>query len=554
MKNRKIYKSEFLVIGSGLAGLFVSLKLSKIGRVYIITKDKIDISNSIYAQGGMAAVMDKRDSFENHIKDTIKTGKDLSKRKIVELVVKTAPYIIEELTSLGVKFNKKGNKYDLGLEGGHSFRRILHHYDYTGKEIINSLIKRVKENKNITVFEYHQVVDLICESHPKEVKPSNNTVIGAYVLNTQTNEILSFISSKIIIATGGAGKTFLYTSNPNTATGDGYAFAYKVGLNLVNMEFVQFHPTCLYHPQAQNFLISEAVRGEGAILKTIKGKRFMPEYSKMAELAPRDIVSRAIANELKKTGDDYVLLDISFKPSSFIKKRFPYIYKTCLSYGIDITKGPIPVVPAAHFFCGGVEVDEYSKTQIKNLYAIGEVSYTGLHGANRLASNSLLEAAVFAYRAFLSIKEDRIKIPEKNSNIPILWNYLETKKSEEDIIITQNWDEIRKLMANYSGIIRSTERLTKAKKKLELIMEEIDYYYSKYRPIRDFVELRNIAIVAKAIVMSALLRNESRGTHYNEDFPYEGKELYETIYNRYSPPYKKYLSYGKDNNKRCKNT
>jgi len=534
MEEKKIYKSEFLVIGSGIGGLFASLKLSEIGNVIIVTKDKLDESNSVYAQGGIAAVLDTRDSFENHISDTIKTGSGLSKKKIVELVVRKAPLIIEEFVKSGVRFDRSGRKYELGLEGGHSFRRILHRYDYTGREIVDALIEKIKERKNIKIFENHQVIDLILKFHPKNAKPQNNEALGAYVLDINKNIIRSFIASKVILATGGAGKTYLYTSNPNVATGDGFAISFKSGLNLINMEMVQFHPTCLYHHKAQNFLISEALRGEGAILKLKNGKRFMPNYSRMRELAPRDIVSRAIANELKKNGDDYVLLDISFKPSFFIKRRFPYIYKTCLKYNIDITKEAIPVVPAAHFFCGGVEVNEYSQTKIKNLYAIGEVSSTGLHGANRLASNSLLEAGVFAYQAYSAIKDDRVIIPSTEKGKHIIWNYLKTRKSREDVIISQNWNEIRALTTNYAGIIRSRERLIKAKKKINLIFEEINYYYQKYKPNRDFIELRNIAFVSKSIIESSLSRTESRGAYFNEDFPKKSQTAYETLFNRYS--------------------
>ena len=338
----------------------------------------------------------------------------------------------------------------------------------------------------------------------------------------------------IVVASGGGGKVYLYTSNPHSATGDGYAIGYKTGLNLINMEFIQFHPTCLYHPEAQNFLISEAMRGEGAVLKLKNGKRFMHKYSKMGELAPRDIVSRAIANEMKKTGDDFVYLDISFKPASFIKKRFPYIYKKCLRYQIDITKQPIPVVPAAHFFCGGIEVDEFSKTAIDNLYAVGEVSHTGLHGANRLASNSLLEASVFALRAYSSIKESKIEVPRKIREKHILWDYYNTKKSREDIIISQNWNEIRTLMINYVGIVRSRERLKKAYKKMSLILEEIDYYYRRYKPNRDFIELRNIALTGMLIIKSSLSRKESRGSFYLEDHPYKLPSKTWTFVNRYT--------------------
>jgi len=529
MSENKIYYSDFLVIGSGIGGLLISLKLSEIGKVNLVTKDRIDLSNSYYAQGGIASVYSDEDSFEDHIADTIKAGDYLCDRKIVEITTRSGPIVISELLKLGVRFDKK-----LGLEGGHSHRRILHRYDYTGKEIITTLIKHVVNNKNIKVFEYHQVVDLILKYHPVHTKPENNKVLGAYVLDVKKNKIYSFLSGICIIASGGGGKVYLYTSNPHSATGDGYAIGYKTGLNLINMEFIQFHPTCLYHPEAQNFLISEAMRGEGAVLKLKNGKRFMHKYSKMGELAPRDIVSRAIANEMKKTGDDFVYLDISFKPASFIKKRFPYIYKKCLRYQIDITKQPIPVVPAAHFFCGGIEVDEFSKTAIDNLYAVGEVSHTGLHGANRLASNSLLEASVFALRAYSSIKESKIEVPRKIREKHILWDYYDTKKSREDIIISQNWNEIRTLMINYVGIVRSRERLKKAYKKMSLILEEIDYYYRRYKPNRDFIELRNIAFTGMLIIKSSLSRKESRGSFYLEDHPYKLPRRTWTFINRYT--------------------
>lgn len=530
----KIITSDFLIVGSGLAGLLSALKLSTIGKVNLITKDELYLSNTYYAQGGIAAVFDSKDSFEKHIEDTIKAGDYLSNRKVVYETITMAPKLIEELISYGVKFDRKNGKFELGLEGGHSFRRILHHHDYTGQAIIKKLIEQVKKNKNIKIFTHHQLIDIILSYHPKYTKPEKNRAIGAYILNVKNSEIYSFIASKIIIATGGAGKCYLYTSNPDTATGDGFACGYKSGLNLVNMEFVQFHPTCLYHPEARNFLISEALRGEGAVLKLKNGKRFMHKYSKMKELASRDVVARAIANELKKSGDDFVYLDISFKDSNFIKKRFPYIYRTCLKYNIDITKQPIPVVPAAHFFCGGVEVNSYGETKIKNLYFIGEVSHTGLHGANRLASNSLLEAGVFALKAFENIKQDRIEIP-KHRKLPkfILWDYKKTKRSEEDVIISQNWDEIRFLTTNYAGIVRSTERLKKAKKKINIILEEINYYYKKYKPNKYFIELRNIAIVSKSIIESSLKRKESRGLFFNEDYPEKLKKPKNTIFNRY---------------------
>lgn len=532
MKPNKINKSDFLIIGSGIAGLLSAIKLSKIGIVNLITKDKIETSNSSYAQGGIAAALGSDDSFDDHIKDTLKAGDGLSNREVVKGIITFAPYVIEELIRLGVDFNRNKKGFEFGLEGGHSKRRILHYYDFTGRRIIEVLIKHIKSNKNIKVFENCTAIDLILKYHPKESIPQKNEALGAYILNEKTAEVSSFIAGKTIIACGGAGKTYLYTSNPNTATGDGFAMGYKAGLNIVNMEFVQFHPTCLYHHKAQNFLISEALRGEGAILKLKNGKRFMHKYSPMKELAPRDIVARAIANELKISGDEYVFLDISFKPSSFIKKRFPYIYKTCLSFGIDITKEPIPVVPAAHFFCGGISSDIHGKTSLKNLFVCGEVSHTGLHGANRLASNSLLEASVMAIKAAEYISQERIIISDKYEK-HYLWDYQKTRYSQEDIIITQNWDEIRSLTTNYAGIVRSNERLKKASRKLNLIIDEILYYYKRYRPNRNFIELRNIALVSKLIIESSLRRKESRGLYYNEDYPQKKDIAKNTIVNRY---------------------
>jgi len=528
----RVKKSEFLVIGSGLGGLVCALKLSKIGGVNLVTKGRLEASNSVYAQGGIAAVTDEKDRFSRHIRDTMKAGAWLSDPETVKFAVSSGPEVIKELTDYGVKFDRKKDGFELGLEGGHSFRRILHRSDYTGREIVTALIKKVLQSPNIKVFENYYAVDVILRHHPKYTRPGKNRAIGAYVYDSSRNGIYSFISAKTILATGGAGKVYLYTSNPDIATGDGMAMGYKCGLDLMNMEFVQFHPTCLYHPRAGNFLISEALRGEGARLMLASGKKFMNKYSRLAELAPRDIVARAIDKELKKTGDEFVCLDISFRDPSFVKKRFPYIHKTCLDYGIDITRSPIPVVPAAHFFCGGLEVDRFSRTAIKNLYAVGETSFTGLHGANRLASNSLLEAAAFAAGACNSIKEDRIEIPER---IPryFLWDYRKTKNSGEDVIITQNWNEIRQLMWNYAGIIRTDDRLQKAGKRIGIITEEIEDYYNKYRPNRNFVELRNIAVVAKAIIKSSLKRKESRGLNFNEDYPFTLKKAVNTRFNRY---------------------
>lgn len=533
MRKQTVYKSEFLIIGSGIAGLLCAIKLSKYGKVILITKDKLNISNSSYAQGGIAAAIGADDSIENHILDTIKAGDGLCKYEAVKEIISYAPKAIEDLIKLGVNFNKTKFGFDLGLEGGHSKRRVLHYYDFTGKKIIEVLIRRIRDNKNIYVFENHMAVDLILKYHPADYFPYENETLGAYVLDCKTNEIISFLAGKVILATGGAGKTYLYTSNPKTATGDGFAMGFKAGLNMENMEFIQFHPTCLYHPKAGNFLISEAVRGEGGVLKLINGKRFMHNYSSMKELAPRDVVARAIANELKKSGDDYVYLDISFKPANFIKKRFPNIYHTCLKYGIDITKQPIPVVPAAHFFCGGISAEVTGKTDMKNLYVCGEVASTGLHGANRLASNSLLEATVMAIKASNVIAQEDIIIPSKYEK-HYFWDYSSTRISDEDVVITQNWDEVRILTNNYAGIVRSDERLKKAKKKINLILEEVMYYYKRYKPNKNFVELRNISIVAKLIIESSLKRKESRGLYFNEDHPNKTKTPKNTIINRYN--------------------
>lgn len=528
----KMYKSDFLVIGSGLGGLLLAIELSKKGKVNLLTKKDLQESNSSYAQGGISAVTNLDGDFDSHIKDTLKAGAGLCDEKITRLTVQSAPSVIEKLTSLGVKFDKKNKDYELGLEGGHSKRRILHSADRTGLAITSALIERVKAEKNITLFPYCQAIDLILENHPKFCRPKNNSCRGVYAYSLKEKVINSFIAGKTFLSTGGAGKIYLYTSNPDIATGDGFAMGWKAGIDLKNMEFVQFHPTCLYSPQARNFLISEALRGEGARLKTQDGKEFMKKYSPLLELAPRDIVARAIDSELKKTGAEYALLDISFKRPEFVKKRFPYIYKKCLEYGVDISKKPIPVVPAAHFFCGGLKVDKDSATAMKNLYAIGEVSCTGLHGANRLASNSLLEAAVFAIQAAKSALDDYVSVSSKPPRYYI-WDYRKTRPSNEEVIISQNWKEIRTLMWNYVGIVRNTERLKKASKRMEVIMDEIEYYYNKYRPNVNFVELRNIAITANVVIKSSLKRKESRGLHYNEDFPHASKKVSNTIVNRY---------------------
>jgi len=529
-----VYKSDFLVIGSGISGLFLANSLANLGKVNIVTKKEISDANTSMAQGGIAAVFDGDDNFENHIRDTIRAGQGLCNEKIVKMTVEHAPEIIADFMKIGVKFTKdKNGKFELGLEGGHSRRRIFHAGDYTGREIENSLIKLCRANSNIRFFPRYTAVDLILENHPSKTLPYENRCFGAYVLGEKGFSVHNFIAAKTIIATGGAGKTYLYTSNSDIATGDGIAMAFRAGLKLINMEFVQFHPTCLYHPQAKSFLISEAVRGEGGILRMKNGKIFMKKYSPKKELAPRDIVARAIDKELKKSGDKFVFLDISHKSRNFLKRRFPNIYTTCLKYGINISSQPIPVVPAAHFFCGGIEVDEYSRTKIKNLYAVGEASHTGLHGANRLASNSLLEGAVFAKRACQSIKGEQIKIPPVYGKYK--WYYGNARVQDEMIMIAHNWDEIRTLMWNYVAIVRSDKRLSRAKSRINIISDEILRYYWDFLPTRDLLELRNIALIARAVINSALLRKESRGLHYNLDWPVKDPRFGEnTKIDRYS--------------------
>lgn len=502
-----MYKSDFLIIGSGIAGLSLALRLEKLGTVYIVTKRSLSDSNTFEAQGGIACVCRKDDNFKEHINDTLTAGDGLCKKEVVEMVVKQASAGIRELGNWGVKFDK-----DVGLEGGHSKRRVLHSGDNTGREIEIAISKQVKKKilqGRIRIFEDSTAVNLI---------KKGNKCWGAYVLNRSKNSVETFLSKITVLATGGAGKVYLYTSNPDVATGDGLAMAYRIGCKVANLEFMQFHPTCLYHPEAKSFLISEALRGEGAVLIDSKGIRFMKRYHAKKELAPRDIVARAIDSELKKSGDDCVYIDISFKPAGFIKRRFPTIYKKCFSYGIDITKKPIPVVPAAHYMCGGVVTDIFGRTNICGLYAIGEVACTGLHGANRLASNSLLEALVFSHQASKKIFGEhkdisKCKFPKIES-----WKSGRATRSDEAIVISHNWDEIRRLMWNYVGIVRSNKRLKRAFVRIENLKREINQYYWDFIITQDLIELRNIATVSELIIRSAVCRKESRGLHYNIDY------------------------------------
>ncbi|MBI3600419.1 MAG: L-aspartate oxidase, partial [Nitrospinae bacterium] len=519
-------KSDFLVIGSGIAGLFFALKVCKYGSVVIVTKRDSEESSTKYAQGGIASVMAEDDSYDLHIKDTLEAGAGLCNEDAVKLVVENGPEKIRELIELGAKFTLQGDKADvlaLGREGGHSKRRIVHAADFTGAEIERALIEAVKKSENIRVYENHIAIDLITKG---KVKPEglsytgsdDDRVYGAYVLNKNKGEVNSFLSKITIIATGGAGKVYLYTSNPDISTGDGIAMAYRAGARIANMEFIQFHPTCLYHPDAKSFLITEAVRGEGGLLKLKDGSTFMEKYHPMGCLAPRDIVARAIDYEMKKSGDDCVYLDVTHLEGYQIRERFPTIYKICLSLGIDITKTPIPVVPAAHYTCGGIVTDFYGRTNMRGLYAAGETACTGVHGANRLASNSLLEALVFSHkaaeRAIQESKDTRfedIQVPQ--------WDTGNAVDSDESVVVSNNWDEIRRTLWNYVGIVRSNKRLNRAKRRIDILLDEIKEYYWNFIITSDLIELRNIATVADLIIQCAMMRKESRGLHYNIDYP-----------------------------------
>lgn len=519
-------KTDFLVIGSGVAGLSYALKAAEFGKVTIITKKKIQKTNTALAQGGVAAVFSRMDSFDLHIKDTLEAGDGLCNKEVVDMVVKDGPQRIKELVKQGANFNKQSSgEYDfsLGKEGGHAAQRIVHAHDMTGKEIEDTLVKNVEKNKNITILEDHIAVNLITFFSSIRsglvVTQQENICCGAYVFDNKSKKIETFYAGITLLATGGASKVYLYTSNPDIATGDGIAMAYRAGASVANMEFVQFHPTCLFHPEAKNFLISEAVRGEGAFLIDSKGQRFMHNYTPDKELACRDKVARAIDSELKKTGADSVFLDITHRDSDFIKKRFPNIYSKCLEYGIDMTKDPIPVVPAAHYMCGGVATDLNGKTDVQRLYAVGETACTGLHGANRLASNSLLEALVYSHRAYQSSVKQFQSIGNTVDITLEPWDETDTADSDEAIVVSHNWDEIRRLMWNYVGIVRSDKRLQRALRRIENIQQEIDEYYWDFKVTSDLVELRNLAAVAELIIKSALMRKESRGLHYNLEYP-----------------------------------
>jgi L-aspartate oxidase len=507
-------ETDYLVLGSGLAGLYFALRAAPHGRVVIVSKRSLTEANTRYAQGGVAGVLGPGDTAEKHVEDTLRVGDGLCHRDAVETCVREGPAHIQRLADeLGVAFDRdEDGSFQLGREGGHSERRIVHARDMTGAAIQTSLLERAAERgERITMLADHMAIDLLTTA--KYGGP--NAVFGAYVYDQKTGEVKTILARAVIIATGGAGKVYLYTTNPDVATGDGVAIAYRVGARVANMEFFQFHPTCLYHPAAKSFLISEALRGEGGILRLLDGTAFMPRYHEMKDLAPRDIVARAIDAELKRTGDDSVTLDMTHLDPNYLVERFPNIHARCMQLGIDMRKQPIPVVPAAHYSCGGVLVDERGRTSVRNLYAVGEVSMTGLHGACRLASNSLLEALVYAARAADDVKDVTVDRPQRVAP----WYAGEATSSDERVLVSHTWEEIRRLMWNYVGIVRTDRRLERAARRIELIREEIRDYYWNVLINNDLLELRNLALVADLIIQSARRRLESRGLHYNLDHP-----------------------------------
>jgi len=530
-------KTDFLVIGSGVAGLTFALKVAEFGSVALVTKKEVMDSNTSHAQGGIASVFDQLDSFDLHIQDTLEAGDGLCNREVVEMVVRSGPERILELIDLGVNFNIREEEgrpedtpsqrppmqLDLGREGGHSQKRIVHAQDMTGLELETVLVNHVRNHPRITIFENHLAIDLITYSTRMKrglvTTNRDDYCCGAYVLDRTTNAVRTFSAAITLLATGGTGKAYLYTSNPDIATGDGVAMGYRAGATIANLEFVQFHPTCLYHPEAKNFLISEAIRGEGGVLVDAAGNAFMARYDPDRDLACRDVVARAIDTELKMSGNDSVFLDISHREADFVRARFPNLYEKCLSFGMDMTAEPIPVVPATHYMCGGVATDTCGRTDIQRLYAIGETACTGLHGANRLASNSLIEALVYSDVASRQAVRDLETLGFHATPEPISWDEVGTTDSDEGIVVSHNWDEIRRCMWNYVGIVRSNKRLERARRRIEVVQNEIKEYYWDFKVTADLIELRNVATVAELIVTCAMHRKESRGLHYNLRYP-----------------------------------
>jgi len=516
--------ADFLVLGAGVAGLMFALEAAAHGRVLVVSKTDRDESNTRYAQGGIAAVWSPEDNIDAHVADTLVAGAGLCRRDAVEQTVREAPDAVRAIIDLGVRFSRReGNpdEYDLHREGGHSKRRILHADDLTGAEIVRALIAAAEAEPNITILEHHHAVDLVTQNslarRTGAVPEETDRVIGAYLLDAESGNVNVVASRVVALCTGGAGKVYLYTSNPDIASGDGVAMAWRAGARIANMEFVQFHPTCLYHPHAKGFLISEALRGEGGKLVLHTGERFMTRYDPRGELAPRDIVARAIDAELKRRGDECVYLDMTHIDRASLQHKFPNIYARCAELGIDIATQPIPVVPAAHYFCGGVQTDLAAESSIGNLFAIGECACTGLHGANRLASNSLLEALVFARHA---VRTAVARLPDIPATVDIPpWDPGRAVDSDEQVVITQTWDEVRRFMWNYVGIVRSTRRLMRARARVERVQEEIYDYYWDFKLTAPLLELRNLATVADLVIESALRRRESRGLHSTLDFP-----------------------------------
>ena len=521
-------KFDVLIIGSGLAGQSAALRLAPTCRVAIVSKRTLEDSASGWAQGGIAAVLDNRDSIEAHIQDTLVAGAWLNDEAATRFVVENGRRAIEWLIDQGVPFTKDESGYHLTREGGHSARRVIHVADATGQAVQETLTRKVRNHPNITILEHHIAIDLITG---EKLGTHCNRCYGAYVLDSRSGEVVTVGAPNTLLATGGAGKVYLYTTNPDTSTGDGIAMAYRAGCRVANMEFIQFHPTCLYHPEAKSFLISEAVRGEGGLLKLPEGTRFMPEHDAREELAPRDIVARAIDFEMKKRGLDCVYLDISHKSEAFIKAHFPNIHARCLELGIDIARTPIPVVPAAHYTCGGIVSDLRGRTDVEGLYVAGEASCTGLHGANRLASNSLLECLVYAEAAVNDI------LSQKPAECPPLpaWDESRVTDADEEVVISHNWDELRRFMWDYVGIVRTSKRLKRAKHRIQLLKREIDEFYANFRVNHDLIELRNLVVTADLIVRCAMQRKESRGLHFSRDFPDLSDRLRNTVLRRRRP-------------------
>lgn len=521
----KFHSHDVLIIGSGAAGLTTALNLSSDLDIAVISKTTLDSGSTQWAQGGIAAVLDETDSEEAHVADTLNAGAGLCHEDAVRRTVRDGQKSIEWLVQQGVHFTQSdGEHFHLTREGGHSHRRIIHAADATGQAVSAALCQRTRDAANIHVYENRMALDLI--THKKLFLPGNRCV-GAYVFNRESQEVELFQARFVVLATGGASKAYLYTSNPDGATGDGIAIAWRAGCRVGNMEFNQFHPTCLYHPRAKSFLISEAVRGEGGHLLLPDGSRFMHRFDERGELAPRDIVARAIDHEMKRLGADCLYLDISHRPADFITEHFPTIAERCREYGIDITREPIPIVPAAHYTCGGIVVDEQARTDVNQLYAVGESSFTGLHGANRMASNSLLECLVYGRAAALDINEQIRHVPEP-PQAPH-WDESRVRDSDEDVVIAHNWDELRHFMWDYVGIVRTTKRLQRAKHRVDMLHSEIREFYSNYRVSNDLLELRNLVSVADLIICSALQRRESRGLHYNLDFPGKLADPHDTV-------------------------